>query len=76
MPWSNKMKQNKLMDVLTNNKRLASALFVLGCSWNGLQAQVQNNGILHIAANSYLYINTGAVTFGSSSATTTNILLC
>ena len=67
------MKQNKLMDVLTGNKRIASALIVLGCGWNSLQAQVQNNGILHVAANSYLYINTGAVTFGSSSATTTNI---
>jgi hypothetical protein len=67
------MRQNKLLDVLTGNIRLASALFVLGCGWNSLHAQVQNNGILHVAANSYLYINTGAVTFGSSSATTTNI---
>jgi hypothetical protein len=67
------MRQNKLMDVLTGNKRLASVLFVLGCSWNGLQAQVQNNGILHVGANSYLYINAGAVSFGSSSGTTTNI---
>lgn len=67
------MKQNKLMDVLTGNKRIASALIVLSCGWNSLQAQVQNNGILHVAANSYLYINTGAVTFGSSSATTTNV---
>ena len=67
------MRQNKLMDVLTGNKRLASALFVLGFGWNGLQAQVQNNGILHVGANSYLYINTGSVSFGSSSATTTNI---
>lgn len=67
------MKQNKLMDILTKNKSLASALFVLVCSLNSLQAQVQNNGILHIATNGYLYINSGAVTFGSSSATTTNI---
>lgn len=67
------MRQNKLMNILTNNKRLASALFVLGFGWNGLQAQVQNNGILHVGANSYLYINTGSVSFGSSSATTTNI---
>lgn len=67
------MKQNKLMDVLTGNKLLASMLFVLGCGWNGLQAQVQNNGILHVAANSYLYVNNGDVSFGSSSATTTNV---
>ena len=67
------MKQKKLIEVLTGNKLLASMLFVLGCGWNGLQAQVQNNGMLHVAANSYLYVNTGEVSFGSSSATTTNV---
>jgi hypothetical protein len=67
------MKQNKLMDFLIGNKPLAVVLFVLGFGCNSLQAQVQNNGILHVAANSYLYINTGAISFGSTSATTTNI---
>lgn len=67
------MKQNKLLDLLIANKQLTVVLLILSCGWNSLQAQVQNNGILHLGANSYLYITTGAVSFGSSSATTTNI---
>ena len=67
------MIQNNLINFLTTKKHLAMLLLVLVYSWNSGQAQVHNNGILHVAANSYLYINTGAVSFGSSSATTTNI---
>lgn len=67
------MKQNKLLDLLIANNQLTVVLLILSCGWNSLQAQVQNNGILHLGANSYLYINSGAVSFGSSSATTTNI---
>jgi hypothetical protein len=57
----------------TSSKCLAILLFVLVGKNNSSYAQVHNNGILHVKANSYLYIGNGAMTFGSSSATTTNI---
>ncbi len=57
----------------TTSKCLAILLFVLVGNSNSSYAQVHNNGILHVKANSYLYIGNGAMTFGSSSATTTNI---
>lgn len=67
------MKHNKLINVLTDTKRLVAMLFVLGSGWSSLQAQVQNDGILHVTANSYLYINNGAVYFGGTSATSTSV---
>ncbi len=56
----------------TSSKCLAIMLFVF-VGKNSIYAQVQNNGILHVNANSYLYIGNGDLTFGSSSATTTNV---
>lgn len=57
----------------TTSKCLAILLFVLVGNSNSSYAQVHNNGILHVKANSYLYIGNGAMTFGSSSETTTNV---
>ncbi|MGV1013152.1 MAG: T9SS type A sorting domain-containing protein [Flavobacterium sp.] len=66
------MKKKKLLNVLTTNKCLVGMLFILGCSCNSLQAQFQNNGVLHVGTNSFLYVTSGDVTFGAASATTTN----
>lgn len=47
-------------------------LFLLLVSSNLLQAQLHNNGILHVASNTVLYINSGTLSFGSASSTTTS----
>lgn len=65
----------KMLQILKLNLIKNSILvlfFVYGFSITA-HAQLQNNGILHVAANSYFYISSGSVSFGNSSATTTNI---
>jgi len=59
---------------LKNTPQLLILLVVLclGASHSTVEAQVQNNGSLHVAANSVLFINSGAFTFGASSTTTTS----
>lgn len=47
-------------------------LFLLLIHCNLLHAQLHNDGVLHVAANTVLYINSGTLTFGSSSSTTTS----
>lgn len=37
-----------------------------------INAQVQNNGILHVASSGYIYLGDGQMTFGSSSTTSTS----
>jgi len=39
---------------------------------SSIQAQVQNDGVLHVADNGFIFIESGVVTFGTSSATTTS----
>jgi hypothetical protein len=57
-------------------KQKHTNLFWLFCfvvfGFGFLQAQVQNNGTLYIKDGSYVYINTGAFTFGTGSATSTS----
>lgn len=56
-------------------KQKHSNLFWLLCfvvfGFGFLQAQVQNNGTLYIKDGSYVFINTGAFTFGTGSTTST-----
>jgi hypothetical protein len=67
------MKKDTTRFFSTSSKCLAIFLFVLIGNSNSSYAQVHNNGILHVNANSYLYIGNGAMTFGNSSATSTNV---
>ena len=67
------MKKELLINFFDKQSRvLLMAVLALFGNQN-LQAQVHNNGILHLPANSYLYFNNGAVSFGSNSTTSTSI---
>lgn len=59
----------KFKTFFSKEKGLVLALLMF-C--NLLQAQLHNDGILHVASNTILYINSGDLTFGSASSTTTS----
>ena len=59
----------KFKTFFSKEKGLVLALLMF-C--NLLQAQLHNNGILHVASNTVLYINSGTLSFGSTSSTTTS----
>jgi hypothetical protein len=44
----------------------------LGASHSTVEAQVHNNGSLHVAANGVLFVNSSPMTFGATSTTTTS----
>lgn len=45
--------------------------FVIGSSVN-VEAQIQNNGIMHVGDNAYLFVSSGVFSFGNSAVTSTN----
>jgi hypothetical protein len=66
----NPLKKITLTQKYKNGFLLFFIFFCLG--FNSLHAQMQNNGNLHIADNSSLYLHSGDFAFGSGSSTTTS----
>lgn len=63
----------KKITLTLKNKNGFLLFFIFFClGFNGLQAQVQNNGNLHIGDNGSLYLQSGDFAFGTGSATTTS----
>lgn len=52
--------------------QILTFVMVLCLGGSRATAQVQNNGTLHVAANGVLFINSGTMTFGAASATSTS----
>ena len=62
----------KKITLTQKNKNSFLLFFIFFClGFNGIHAQMQNNGNIHIGDNGSLYLQSGDFAFGSGSATTT-----
>lgn len=63
----------KKITLTLKNKNGILLFFIFFClGFNGLQAQVQNNGSIHIGDNGSLYLHSGDFVFGTGSSITTS----
>lgn len=62
----------KITPTQINNKRAAFLFIFFFFGFNLLQAQVQNNGILHITDGDLFYVKSGNFNFGADSSTKTS----